>query len=86
MIQTQFSKTIKRFHADCGGEYQSGLVKEFLAYKETLVESSCTNTPKQNGVAKRKHCRIMETTRALLLSYLVPKNFWESFSDCHFCP
>ena len=73
MIQTQFSKTIKRFHADSAGEYQFGSFKEYLA---SLPESSCTDIPQQNGVTERKHRHIMETTRAMLLSSLVPKKIW----------
>lgn len=76
MIQTQFSTTIKRFRADSGGEFQSGPFTELLASRGTLAESSCTDTPQQNGVAERKHRHIMEITRALLLSSSTPKKFW----------
>ncbi|OMO85296.1 Integrase, catalytic core [Corchorus capsularis] len=76
MVRTQFSKPIKRLRADSAGEYKSGGLKEFLASQGTLLELSCTDTPQQNGVAERKHRHIMETTRALLLSSLVPKRFW----------
>jgi hypothetical protein len=76
MVRTQFSKVIKRFRADSGGEYQSTQLKEFLKSQGTLAETSCVDTPQQNGVAERKHRHILETSRAMLLSSSVPKQFW----------
>jgi hypothetical protein len=47
-----------------------------LALDGTIHQTSCTNTPKQNGVAERKHRHIVETARSLLLSAFVPCEFW----------
>ncbi|GJR33249.1 retrovirus-related pol polyprotein from transposon TNT 1-94 [Tanacetum coccineum] len=38
-------------------------------------ETSCTDTPRQNGVAKRNHRHLIETTRSFLLSADVPSVF-----------
>ena len=41
-----------------------------------LHETSCVDTPSQNGVAERKNRHLRETARALLLHMNVPKHFW----------
>ncbi|KAK2970794.1 hypothetical protein RJ640_007090 [Escallonia rubra] len=40
-----------------------------------LHQSSCTDTPAQNGVAERKNRHLLETARALLFQMKVPKPF-----------
>ena len=47
-----------------------------LVLEGTIHQTSCTNTPEQNGVAERKHRHIVETARSLLLSAFVPSEFW----------
>jgi hypothetical protein len=42
----------------------------------TIHQTSCTNTLMQNGITKRKHRHIVETTRSFLLSASVPSMFW----------
>ncbi|XP_011014024.1 PREDICTED: uncharacterized protein LOC105117915 [Populus euphratica] len=61
---------------DLGGEYTSNNFCQLLALDGTIHQTSCTDTPKQNGVAERKHRHIVETTRSLLLSAFVPNEFW----------
>ena len=39
-------------------------------------QTSCVDTPAQNGVAERKNRRLLETARALLFQMHVPKHFW----------
>jgi hypothetical protein len=48
-----------------------------LALNATIHQTSCTDTPKQNGVAKRKHRHIVKTVCSLLLSASVPSEFLE---------
>ncbi|KAM7465035.1 hypothetical protein LguiB_012597 [Lonicera macranthoides] len=76
MIKTQFSKNIKIFRSDSGGEYLSNHFLEFLKSQGTLPQLSCPDTPQQNGVAERKHRHLVETARTLLLSSSVPSVFW----------
>jgi hypothetical protein len=47
-----------------------------LALDGTIHQTSCTDTPEQNGVAERKHRHIVETARSLLLSAFVPSELW----------
>ncbi|OMO83306.1 Integrase, catalytic core [Corchorus capsularis] len=76
MVKTQFSVKIKVFRSDSGGEYTSTQFQELLASEGTLFQTSCTETPQQNGIAERKHRHIIETTRSLLLSSSMPSSFW----------
>ncbi|OMO63131.1 Integrase, catalytic core [Corchorus capsularis] len=76
MVKTQFSSKIKVFRSDSGGEYTSTQFEELLASEGTLFQSSCTDTPQQNGIAERKHRHIIETARSLLLSSSMPSSFW----------
>ncbi|CAJ2651271.1 unnamed protein product [Trifolium pratense] len=76
MVKTQHNAVIKCFRCDQGGEYTSNKFSELLAYDGTIHQTSCTDTPQQNGVAERKHRHIVETARSLLLSAAVPGEFW----------
>lgn len=75
-VKTQHSATIKCFRADLGGEYTSGDLSGIFKADGTIHQSSCTDTPQQNGVAERKHRHIIETARSMLLSASVPSEFW----------
>ncbi|KAJ9548119.1 hypothetical protein OSB04_020662 [Centaurea solstitialis] len=76
LIQTQHSAVIKCFRCDLGREYTSNDFTLLLASDGTIHQSSCTDTPQQNGVAERKHRHLVETARSLLLSSGVPSVFW----------
>ncbi|RVX04154.1 putative mitochondrial protein [Vitis vinifera] len=41
-----------------------------------LHETSCSQTPQQNGTAEKKNMHILETTRALLINAHVPNRYW----------
>jgi len=61
---------------DLGGEYISNKFCEFITLDGTIHQTSCINTPEQNGVAERKHKHIVEMVCSLLLSTFVPSEFW----------
>ena len=41
-----------------------------------LHQTSCTNTPQQNGVAERKNRHLLEIARSMMFSMQVPKPYW----------
>ena len=41
-----------------------------------LHQTSCVDTPAQNGVVERKNRHLLETARVLLFQMSVPKHFW----------
>ncbi|KAL6527326.1 hypothetical protein OROGR_016416 [Orobanche gracilis] len=75
-VKTQHSAVVKCFRADLGGEYTYGNLSDLFVADGTVHQSSCTDTPQQNGVAERKHQHIVETARSMLLSAKVPSEFW----------
>lgn len=75
MIQTQYSSVIKCFRCDLGGEYCDSDFLHLLQSDGTLQQSSCAETPEQNGVVECKHRHIMETASSLLISSSVPNSF-----------
>ena len=76
LVKTQHSAVIKCFTCDMGGEYTSNKFCELLALDGTIHQTSCTDTPEQNGVTERKHRHIVETARSLMLSSSVPSELW----------
>ena len=67
MIGNQFSLPIKVLKSDNGGEYLNFELSQFFAEHDILHETTCPQTPQQNGVAERKNRHILETTRELLI-------------------
>jgi transposase InsO family protein len=78
LVQNQFKKSIKMFRSDNGTEFINRDVKGFFTNSGVIHETSCVGTPQQNGVVERKNRHILETARALLFEYNVPRNFWEN--------
>ncbi|KAG9457094.1 hypothetical protein H6P81_001602 [Aristolochia fimbriata] len=76
MVYTQFSKTIKNFRSDSGGEYISHIFRALLKIHGTQHQLSYPYTPQQNDVVEGKHRHILDTIRAFLLSSSVPRVFW----------
>ncbi|GJR10326.1 retrovirus-related pol polyprotein from transposon TNT 1-94 [Tanacetum coccineum] len=76
LVKTQHSTVMQCFCCDLGGEYTSNDFVGLLKSDGTLYQNSCTDTPRQNSVAKRKHRHIVKTTRSFLLLADVPSVFW----------
>ena len=49
---------------------------QLLALDGTIHQTSCTDTPEQNGVVERKYRHIIETVYSFLLFIFVPNVFW----------
>ncbi|CAL2257035.1 unnamed protein product [Prunus armeniaca] len=73
IIQTQFMLPIKIFQSDNGGEFVNSALSHFFHTNGVLHETTCPQTPQQNGVAERKNGQILTTALALLLGASVPK-------------
>ena len=75
-IQTQFRVFVQTLRSDNAVEYLSEPFQSFMLQHGILYQTSCVNTPSQNGVAERKNRHFLETARALLFQMNVPKHFW----------
>ncbi|KAG8492104.1 hypothetical protein CXB51_015700 [Gossypium anomalum] len=74
MVHTQFGKRIKKFQSDWGSEFRA--FAPILARHGILHRISCPHTSEQNGVAERKHRRIVETGLILLAQANLPMVYW----------
>src|SRR5262249_12816486 len=75
-IKTQFNVSVCILRSDNAKEYLSETFQAYMSQHGILHQSSCVDTPSQNGVAERKNKHLLETTRALLFQMQVPKHFW----------
>ena len=66
MFQTQFSVNIKNFWNDNGTEFVNHKLQCFFDSKGVLHQTSCSDTPHQNGAAERKHIHMLNVARSLL--------------------
>ena len=62
--------------SDNGTEYTESMFQNYLDDHGILHQTSCVNTPAQNGVAERKNRHLLEVARSLLFAMNVPKNYW----------
>lgn len=74
--QNQFNHSVKVFRSDNGGEFFNQILNEHFAEKGIIHQSSCSQTPQQNGLVERKHKHLLEVTRALHFQSGVPLSLW----------
>ena len=80
MVQTQFTHKVKTIRFDNALEFtKSDTALDFFTSNGILHQTSCIQTPQQNGVVERKHKHLLEVSRALLFQSKFPLRFW---GDC----
>ena len=77
--QTQFNTKVKAIRSDNGTEF---LMSDFYLSHGIIHQTSCPETPQQNGRVERKHQHVLNVARALLFQSNLPKRFW-SYSVIH---
>src|SRR3954468_1905624 len=75
-VQRRFDGQIKVLRSDNGTEYTNKELAAFLSGLGILHQTTCPDTPGQNGIAERKNRHLMEMTRALMFEMNVPKTLW----------
>ena len=76
MIYTQFGTPIKKFRTDNARDYFNNHLHQSFQQEGIIHESSCIDTPQQNGVAERKMRHLLNVTQPLLHHHHAPKKFW----------
>jgi hypothetical protein len=76
MVEKEKGVSIKCLRFDGGGEYFSNEFSEYLKEHGIQRKYSCSYSPQQNGVAKRKNKHIAEITHAMLNEKNLPNYFW----------
>lgn len=74
-VKSQFGKLVKRIRSDNVLEFD-GPLREFYNDNGIIHETSCVDTPQQNGRIERKHRNILEIARALRFEACLPIEFW----------
>ena len=76
MICSQFQTHPRVLRTDNGREYVNSNMHQFITSKGLIHQTSCPDTPQQNGVAERKNRTLLEITRAIMLESHVPTYLW----------
>ena len=63
MVERQFDKQVKILQSDNGIEFT--YLKQYFLDRGIIFQTSCTETPQQNGWVERKHQHILNVARAL---------------------
>ena len=77
MIENQFQTKMSILRSDNGIEYFNTILESFLQEKGILHQSTCTDTPKHNGIVERKNKHLLEVARTMMFPMNVPKYLWE---------
>jgi hypothetical protein len=76
LIKNQHATTVKILRSDNGTEYINQDFYQFLTRNGIEHQTTCVNTPEQNGVAERKYRYLLEVVRSLMFTMHVPKFWW----------
>ncbi|CAL1400060.1 unnamed protein product [Linum trigynum] len=75
-VRRQYNKNVCRIQADNGREFSTPALRDFYEKEGIILQTSCTDTPQQNGVVERKHRHLLDTARALRFHAGLPLRFW----------
>ena len=76
MIETQYNTKLQVLRSDNGGEYQSSNLQKYLEGHDTIHQTTCSNTPSQNRVSKRKNRHLLEVVQASLIVAQMSISYW----------
>jgi hypothetical protein len=76
LVKNKFGHNIKILRPDNDTEYVNQEFEHFLATNGFEHQTTCVNTPEQNGVAEHKNCHLLEVARSLMFTMNVPKFLW----------
>lgn len=76
MINTQYQTKLQVLRTDNGTEYINPQFQQFFQDNGLVHQTTCPDTPQQNGVAERKNRILLEITRAIMIESNVPTTYW----------
>jgi len=71
--ENQFSTKVKIIRTENGIEFS---MHDLFASKGIIHQTTCIETPEQNGIIERKHQHLLNVTRALLFHSSILAIFW----------
>ena len=75
MIQNQFQTKVKVFRSHNSKDYFNSILGEYFKAHGIIHQSSCIDTPQQNGIAERKNRHLLEVARSIMFTTHVPNQF-----------
>ena len=75
MIQNQFQPKIRVFWSENALEYFDTNQGNYLKSQGIVHQSSCVDTPQQNGVSEGKNRHLLEVARSIMFTMNVAKHF-----------
>ncbi|WVZ55981.1 hypothetical protein U9M48_006573 [Paspalum notatum var. saurae] len=76
LIANQFNAKVRILRTDNGKEYVNNDFEAYLSDNGIIHQTTCPNTPPQNGVAERKNRHLLEVARSMMFQMNVPKYLW----------
>lgn len=73
LVERQFNASVKVIKTDNGPKFT---LSSYYANKGIIHQTSCMETPQQNGRVERKHRFIFNIARALMIQSGIPKFLW----------
>ena len=70
LIGNQFDARVKVLRTDNGTKYVNNEFESYLSAQGILHQTTCPDTPPQNGVAERKNRHILEIAHSLMYTML----------------
>lgn len=78
-IENQFQTCVKCVRSDNDMEFCDSIANSYYQKKGILHQTTCIQTPQQNGVVERKHKHLLEVAKALFFQSALPIKYW---GDC----
>ena len=75
-VKAQFGATVKTIHSDNGLESKDQAALLFYRDEGILHQTTCVDTPQQNGIVERKHQHLLQVSRALMFQSQLPVKYW----------
>ena len=76
MVENQFQTKRSILRSHNGTEFYNDCLGDLLQEKGILHQSTCRDTPQQNGIAERKNRHLLEVGRTLMFHINVPTHLW----------
>jgi histone deacetylase 1/2 len=74
LVKNKFHTKIKSIYSDNGGEFV--VLKQYFSVHGISHHTTASHTPQQNGVSKRRHRHLVETSLTLLHDASLPLSYW----------
>jgi len=59
LLENNLMPRLRVVRSDNGMEFHSGPIQDFYTARGITIQSSCVDTPQQNGVVERKHQHLL---------------------------